>query len=92
MKKQILHRSWNILFQFILGADRCGMLLTHRRHFLVSHSGLGMAGAKQRQNGPCLSNPVGRCGLAAPNQSPQAILKIEAASLFIQLIDIDEIL
>ena len=55
-KKPLLHRSWDILSQAVLGADRCGMLLPHRRHFLVSHSGLGMAGAKQRQNGPCLSN------------------------------------
>jgi hypothetical protein len=55
-KKPHLHRSWDILSQAVLGADRCGMLLPHRRHFLVSHSGLGMAGAKQRQNGPCLSN------------------------------------
>jgi hypothetical protein len=43
-----------------------GTLLPHRRHFLVSQSGLGMAVAKQRQKGPCLSIPVGRCGSAAP--------------------------
>ena len=42
MKKSILYRSWNILFQFVLGADLW-------------------------DKGPCLSNPVGRCGLAAPN-------------------------
>jgi hypothetical protein len=67
MKEQILHRSWNILFQFVLGADLW-------------------------DKSPCLSHPVGRCGFAVPNQSSQAILKKEAASLFIQLIDIDEIL